>query len=184
MIQVAIAIAEQFRVLEVPVLLAVGDEDAPGLESNLMLKRAIPGAGLWIHPHTGHAINLDEPAAFSAAVTTFVAEVERSERHHRLAAPQPRPAPATARDRARTGERHGVNVWVRRRCQQPDTAADGDREHGHGGGSRPSPGPGSSVRGAPTLVALPLPLRTLAAASPHLHGEAIGASRPALELRR
>jgi|HigsolmetaAR201D_1030396.scaffolds.fasta_scaffold18837_1 pimeloyl-ACP methyl ester carboxylesterase len=68
---------EQFRALQVPVLLAVGDEDGPCLETNLMLKRAIPNAGLWIHPHTGHAINLEEPAAFNAMVGAFLAEVER-----------------------------------------------------------------------------------------------------------
>jgi len=41
--------------MTVPVLLAVGDEDAPCLETNLMLKQTIPTAGLWIHPDTGHA---------------------------------------------------------------------------------------------------------------------------------
>lgn len=75
----------QFRALDVPVLLALGDEDGPCLETNLMLKRAIPNAGLWIHPHTGHAINLEEPAAFNAATAAFLGEVERSARHRRLA---------------------------------------------------------------------------------------------------
>jgi pimeloyl-ACP methyl ester carboxylesterase len=68
---------DDFRALTVPVLLAVGDEDGPCLETNLMLKRAIPGAGLWIHPHTGHAINLEEPAAFNETVGAFLADVER-----------------------------------------------------------------------------------------------------------
>ena len=36
---------DRFRALDVPVLLALGDEDGPCLETNLMLKRAIPGAG-------------------------------------------------------------------------------------------------------------------------------------------
>ena len=54
-----------------------GDEDGPCLETNLMLKRVIPGAGLWIHPHTGHAINLEEPAAFNAMVESFLADAER-----------------------------------------------------------------------------------------------------------
>jgi pimeloyl-ACP methyl ester carboxylesterase len=67
----------QFRDLHVPVLLALGDEDAPCLETNLMLKRALPDAGMWIHPHTGHAINLEEPAAFNAMVESFLADVER-----------------------------------------------------------------------------------------------------------
>jgi pimeloyl-ACP methyl ester carboxylesterase len=68
---------DDFRSLTVPVLLAVGDEDGPCLETNLMLKRAIPGAGLWMHPHTGHAINLEEPAAFNAVVGAFLADVDR-----------------------------------------------------------------------------------------------------------
>jgi pimeloyl-ACP methyl ester carboxylesterase len=69
---------DRFPALHVPVLLALGDEDGPCLETNLMLKRAIPGAGLWIHPHTGHAINLEEPAAFNAMVESFLADVERT----------------------------------------------------------------------------------------------------------
>jgi pimeloyl-ACP methyl ester carboxylesterase len=68
----------EFAQLATPVLLALGDEDAPCLETNLMLKRAIPGAGLWIHPHTGHAVNLEEPAAFNAVVGSFFADVERA----------------------------------------------------------------------------------------------------------
>ena len=68
---------EELAAMTTPVLLALGDEDAPCLETNLMLKRAIPGAGLWIHPHTGHAINLEEPAAFNATVESFFAGVER-----------------------------------------------------------------------------------------------------------
>ena len=42
-----------------------------------VLKRAIPGAGLWMHPHTGHAINLEEPAAFNEMVGAFLADVDR-----------------------------------------------------------------------------------------------------------
>jgi pimeloyl-ACP methyl ester carboxylesterase len=60
-----------------PVLLAVGDEDMPCLNTNLMLKSALPNAGLWICPRTGHAINLQEPAAFNAQVETFLSAVER-----------------------------------------------------------------------------------------------------------
>ena len=66
-----------FGQMPMPVLLAVGDEDEPCLETNLMLKAAIPGAGLWICPNTGHAINLEEPAAFNAQVDAFFAAVER-----------------------------------------------------------------------------------------------------------
>jgi pimeloyl-ACP methyl ester carboxylesterase len=67
----------QFMGMTIPVLLAVGDEDAPCLETNLMLKSALPNAGLWICPNTGHAINLEEPGAFNAQVETFIGAVER-----------------------------------------------------------------------------------------------------------
>ena len=65
------------RGMTIPVLLAVGDEDVPCLETNLMLKSALPNAGLWICPNTGHAINLEEPAAFNAQVENFLSAVER-----------------------------------------------------------------------------------------------------------
>ncbi len=68
---------DQFTKLATPVLLAVGDEDAPCIETNLMLKAAIPTAGLWMCPNTGHAINLEEPAAFNAEVERFFSTVER-----------------------------------------------------------------------------------------------------------
>jgi|LNFM01.1.fsa_nt_gb pimeloyl-ACP methyl ester carboxylesterase len=68
---------DQLSRLTVPVLLAVGDEDVHCLEPNLMLKSTLPNAGLWICPNTGHAINLEEPAAFNAQVEGFLSAVER-----------------------------------------------------------------------------------------------------------
>jgi pimeloyl-ACP methyl ester carboxylesterase len=68
---------DQLSDMAVPVLLAVGDEDARCLETNLMLKSALPNAGLWICPNTGHAINLEEPVAFNAQVENFLSAVER-----------------------------------------------------------------------------------------------------------
>jgi pimeloyl-ACP methyl ester carboxylesterase len=68
---------DQMSDMAVPVLLAVGDEDARCLETNLMLKSALPNAGLWICPNTGHAINLEEPVAFNAQVENFLGAVER-----------------------------------------------------------------------------------------------------------
>lgn len=66
-----------FAAMAMPVLLACGDEDDPCIETNLWLKRTIPGAGLWLVPRTGHAINLEEPAAFNREVEAFFAAVER-----------------------------------------------------------------------------------------------------------
>jgi pimeloyl-ACP methyl ester carboxylesterase len=68
---------DEFRALPVPVLLAVGDEDELCLATNLMLKHVIPDAALWVCPNTGHAINLEEPAAFNAMVESFLSRVER-----------------------------------------------------------------------------------------------------------
>jgi pimeloyl-ACP methyl ester carboxylesterase len=68
---------DQLRVLDVPVLLAVGDEDDPVVEANIFLKRTLPRAGLWIHPQTGHGLNLEEPSAFNRALAEFFAAVER-----------------------------------------------------------------------------------------------------------
>ena len=67
----------RLRTLRVPTLLIVGDEDERCLETTLFLKRIIPGAGLWMFPRTGHAVNLEEPAAFDAAVDEFFSSVER-----------------------------------------------------------------------------------------------------------
>ena len=47
-----------------------------------MLKSVLPNAGLWICPNTGHAINLEEPAAFNAQVEIFLGAVERGSWRH------------------------------------------------------------------------------------------------------
>lgn len=63
--------------LTIPTLLVVGDEDDPCLDTNLFLKRAIPTAGLWTIPKTGHAVNLEEPGLFNQGVQEFFSAVER-----------------------------------------------------------------------------------------------------------
>jgi pimeloyl-ACP methyl ester carboxylesterase len=73
---------DQLSDMAVPVLLAVGDEDVRCLETSLMLKSTLPNAGLWICPNTGHAINLEEPAAFNAQVESFLGAVERGSWRH------------------------------------------------------------------------------------------------------
>jgi pimeloyl-ACP methyl ester carboxylesterase len=62
--------------LDLPVLLVAGDEDEGVLETDLMLKRTIPRAGLALLPRTGHLTNLEEPALFNALVEDFLARVE------------------------------------------------------------------------------------------------------------
>ena len=66
----------QFSTLQIPVFLIAGDEDTPCLETTLWLKRTLPNAGLWICPNSGHAVNLEDPAAFNRAVEDFLLAVE------------------------------------------------------------------------------------------------------------
>ena len=63
--------------LDVPVLLAVGDEDDPVMDTNLFLKRTLPRAGLWVEPQTGHGINLEEPGEYNRRIAAFLAAVQR-----------------------------------------------------------------------------------------------------------
>jgi pimeloyl-ACP methyl ester carboxylesterase len=63
--------------VSVPVLVVAGDEDEGCLEPALMLKRAIPTAGLAIMPRTGHTANLEEPDVFNQLVDGFLAAVDR-----------------------------------------------------------------------------------------------------------
>ena len=65
------------RKMTVPTLLACGDEDGPCIETNVWLKSVLPNCGLWFAPRTGHAINLEEPAAFNREVSGFFSTVER-----------------------------------------------------------------------------------------------------------
>lgn len=67
----------ELRALDVPVLLAVGDEDDPVIETNIFLKRTLPRAGLWIHPQTGHGMNLEEPEEYNNRIAQFLSAVER-----------------------------------------------------------------------------------------------------------
>lgn len=68
---------EQLRQCDVPVLLAVGDEDDPVIEANIFLKRTLPRSGLWIHPQTGHGMNLEEPDEYNRRIAEFLSAVER-----------------------------------------------------------------------------------------------------------
>ena len=67
---------DQLSALRVPTLIMNGDEDWPCVAPGLYLKRTIPSAGLLMLPNTGHAINLEEPAAFNAALTDFLTLVD------------------------------------------------------------------------------------------------------------
>jgi pimeloyl-ACP methyl ester carboxylesterase len=69
-------LAEQLRQLTVPMLVVTGDEDWPCLLPNIFLKRTCPAAALLVIPNSGHAVNLEEPAQFNAALADFLAQVD------------------------------------------------------------------------------------------------------------
>ena len=62
--------------LSVPTLIVTGDEDEPCLEPGVFMKRQIKTAGLLVAPNTGHVVNLEEPAAFNAALLEFLTLAE------------------------------------------------------------------------------------------------------------
>jgi pimeloyl-ACP methyl ester carboxylesterase len=66
----------ELRRLNVPTLIVTGDEDWPCLLPGVFLKKTISQAGLLVIPNSGHTINLEEPAAFNAALLDFIADVE------------------------------------------------------------------------------------------------------------
>jgi pimeloyl-ACP methyl ester carboxylesterase len=67
---------DQMKRLTVPTLVMSGDEDDPCIEASIMMKRAIPAAGLVMLPRTGHAVNLEEPALFNLFLDQFFHQVE------------------------------------------------------------------------------------------------------------
>jgi pimeloyl-ACP methyl ester carboxylesterase len=98
---------DQLSEMTVPVLLAVGDEDVRCLDTNLMLKSALSNAGLWICPNTGHAINLEEPAAFNAQVENFLSAAERGSWRRRF----PDTQTAMSQGNSRPACRDNASTW-------------------------------------------------------------------------
>ena len=66
----------QLRELKVPMLIVTGDEDHPCLLPGLFMKKVVASAALLVVPNTGHTVNLEEPAAFNAALQNFIAQVD------------------------------------------------------------------------------------------------------------
>lgn len=68
---------DQIKLLGMPVLIVVGDEDEPALQPSIFLKRTIPNASLWVFPRTGHAVNNEEPDLFNHALFEFLINAEK-----------------------------------------------------------------------------------------------------------
>jgi len=64
------------RLLAVPTLIVVGDEDEPCVEPGVWLKRTIGPAALAVFPKTGHTVNLEEPALFHRTLLDFFTWVD------------------------------------------------------------------------------------------------------------
>ncbi len=69
-------LTEQMKKLDVPTLIATGDEDDPCLEPGILMKRLIPSAALIVLPNTGHGLNLEEPGLFNQTLADFFHQVE------------------------------------------------------------------------------------------------------------
>src|SRR5436189_4553 len=69
-------LTDQMTRIEVPTLIATGDEDDPCLEPGILMKRAIATAALVVFPNTGHALNIEEPDLFNRTLADFFHQVE------------------------------------------------------------------------------------------------------------
>jgi pimeloyl-ACP methyl ester carboxylesterase len=67
---------DQLKKMSLPVLIILGDEDEPGIEGSLFMKRNIPRAGLEVYPRSGHVVNLEEPERFNRSVLDFITAVD------------------------------------------------------------------------------------------------------------
>ena len=67
---------DSLRRFTVPLLVIVGDEDAPCIDGSVFLKRIVPSAGLLVIPRSGHNIPAEEPAQFNAALAELIASSE------------------------------------------------------------------------------------------------------------
>jgi pimeloyl-ACP methyl ester carboxylesterase len=66
-------VIESLPHIKVPSLVVVGEKDTPFLAASDYMAAKIPGAQKAVIPNAGHAANIDNPAAFNAAVETFLA---------------------------------------------------------------------------------------------------------------
>ena len=69
-------LVDQMKALTAPTLIMMGDEDWPCLTPGILMKQNIPSAALVVMPNCGHGINVEEPSAFNAIVSDFLAQAD------------------------------------------------------------------------------------------------------------
>lgn len=69
-------VMESLPHIPVPTLVLVGERDTPFLAGNEYMAKKIPGATSAVISAAGHAANIDQPAAFQAAVREFLSGLD------------------------------------------------------------------------------------------------------------
>lgn len=67
------SLEEQLRTFTKPVLVIVGEHDAPSLGPSRFLAETLPNAELYVMPGAGHLTSAEQPELFNAAVGRFLA---------------------------------------------------------------------------------------------------------------
>jgi 3-oxoadipate enol-lactonase len=68
--------SKNLETMRIPTLLVVGDQDADRPTTMAADAKRIPGAGFVVIPGAGHISNIENPAAFNAAVAPFIDKVQ------------------------------------------------------------------------------------------------------------
>lgn len=66
----------RIRAISVPSMIVTGDDDQRCLAPGLFMKELIEGSRLFVMPHTGHVLNLEEPKLFNTVLQEFLDDVE------------------------------------------------------------------------------------------------------------
>jgi len=72
-------VIESLPQIAVPAIVIVGENDTPFLAASDYMAAKIPGAKKAVIPNAGHAANIDNPAAFNAALTGFLKDARLAE---------------------------------------------------------------------------------------------------------
>jgi pimeloyl-ACP methyl ester carboxylesterase len=70
------AVIKSLPEIKVPSLVIVGADDTPFLAASAYMAKTIPGAKKVVIPGGGHAVNIDQPEAFTEAVLSYLASID------------------------------------------------------------------------------------------------------------